>query len=292
MKNIQGTILVTGATGTQGGAVARHLLSGGWQVRALTRDPLKPGAQALAKLGAEIVAGDFDQRNSIDRALAGAYGVFSVQNWEGGAARETQQGKMLADAARAAGVKHFVYTSVGGAERNTGIVHFNSKWEIEQHVRALGLPATILRPVFFMDNFNSPNFRPAILQGTLTLTLALRPARTMQMIAVDDIGGFAALAFEKPREFIGRAFELAGDELTMPQVAEAFSRVLGRTVRFVEQPIEQVRSFNKEYAVMFEWFNREGYKADIAALRALYPGLHNFQAWLDKSDWAQATARA
>ncbi len=290
MKSTQGTILVTGATGKQGEAVARHLLSGGWQVRALTRDPLKPGAQALAKLGAEVVTGDFDQRTSIDRALAGAYGVFSVQNWEAGAAREIQQGKTFADAARAAGVKQFVYSSVGGAERNTGILHFDSKWEIEQHVRALGLPATILRPVFFMDNFNSPNFRPAILQGTLTL--ALRPARTMQMIAVDDIGGFAALAFEKPGEYIGRAFELAGDELTMPQVAEAFSRVLGRTVRFVEQPIEQVRSFSKEYAVMFEWFNREGYKADIASLRALYPGLHNFQAWLDKSGWTQATARA
>jgi uncharacterized protein YbjT (DUF2867 family) len=291
MKNIQGTIVVTGATGKQGGAVARHLLSDGWQVRALTRDPLKPGAQALAKLGAEVVTGDFDQRNSIDRALAGAYGVFSVQNfWEAGGAGEIQQGKTLADTARAAGVKHFVYSSVGGAERNTGILHFDSKWEIEQHVRALGLPATILRPVFFMDNFNSPNFRPAILQGTLTL--ALRPARTLQMIAVDDIGGFAALAFEKPGEYIGRTFELAGDELTMPQVAEAFSRVLGRTVRFVQQPIEQVRSFSKEYAVMFEWFNREGYKADIVALRALYPGLHNFQAWLDRSGWAQATARA
>jgi len=210
MKKIQGTILVTGATGKQGGAVARHLLSGGWQVRALTRDPLKPDAEALAKLGAEVVTGDLDQRNSIDQALAGAYGVFSVQNWEAGAAREIQQGKTLADAARAAGVKHFVYSSVGGAERNTGIPHFDSKWEIEQHVRALGLPTTILRPVFFMDNFNSPNFRPAILQGTLTL--ALRPARTLQIIAVDDIGGFAAQAFEKPGEYIGRAFELAGDE--------------------------------------------------------------------------------
>lgn len=291
MTKEQGTILVTGATGHQGGAVARHLLSRGWQVRALTRDPQKPAAQALAKLGAEVINGDLDARRSVDQALVGVYGAFSVQNfWETGATREIQQGKTLADAARAAGVKHFVYSSVGGAERNTGIPHFDSKWEVEQHVRALDLPATILRPVFYMDNFNSPNFRPAILQGTLTL--ALRPARTLQMIAVDDIGGFAALAFEKPGEFIGRAFELAGDELTMPQAAEAFSRATGRAVRFVEQPLEQVRSFSKEYAVMLEWFDREGYQADIPALRALYPLLHTFEAWLRKSGWAQASVTA
>lgn len=291
MTKEQGTILVTGATGHQGGAVARHLLARGWQVRALTRDPQKPAAQALAKLGAEVINGDLDDRRSIDQALVGVYGAFSVQNfWETGATREIQQGKTLADAARAAGVKHFVYSSVGGAERNTGIPHFDSKWEVEQHVRALGLPATILRPVFYMDNFNSPNFRPAILQGTLTL--ALRPARTLQMIAVDDIGGFAALAFEKPGEFIGRAFELAGDELTMPQAAEAFSRATSRAVRFVEQPLEQVRSFSKEYAVMLEWFDREGYQADIPALRALYPLLHTFDAWLRKSGWAQASVTA
>ena len=285
------TILVTGATGRQGGAAARHLLSTGWRVRALTRDPQKPAAQALAKLGAEVVKGNLDDRHSVDQAVVGVYGAFSVQNfWETGFAREIQQGKTLADAARAADVQHFVYSSVGGAERNTGIPHFDSKWEIEQHVHALGLPATILRPVFYMDNFNSPDFRSAILQGTLTL--ALPPGRTLQMIAVEDIGGFAALALEKPSEFIGRAFELAGDELTLPQAAEAFSRATGRTVRFVEQPIEQVRSFSKEFADMLEWFDREGYKADIPALRALYPPLQTFEAWLRKSGWAQARVTA
>jgi uncharacterized protein YbjT (DUF2867 family) len=291
MTEQKATILVTGATGHQGGAVARYLLTSGWRVRALTRDTQKPSAQALAGLGAELFQGDLDDRSSLERALKGVYGVFSVQNfWETGFAREIQQGKALADAAKAAGVKHFVYSSVGGAERNTGIPHFDSKWEIEQHVRALGLPATIIRPVFYMDNFESPNFRPAILQGTLTL--AMRPDRTLQMIAVDDIGGFAALAFDKPREFLGRAFELAGDELTLPQAAEAFSRALGRPVRFVEQPIEQVRSFSKEFAVMLEWFNEKGYAADIPALRALYAPLLGFEAWLRKTGWAQRSAKA
>ncbi|MBI3670359.1 MAG: NmrA/HSCARG family protein [Acidobacteria bacterium] len=291
MRSEKGTILVTGATGRQGGAVARHLRTSGWRVRALTRDPQKPAAQTLAGLGVEVVMGDLDDRNSLAQALKDVYGVFSVQNfWETGAAREIQQGKTLADAAKAAGVAHLVYSSVGGAERSTGVPHFDSKWEIEQHIRALGLPATILRPVFYMDNFEGPNFRPAILQGTLTM--AMRPDRPLQMIAVEDIGAIAALAFEKPAEFKGRAIELAGDEMTMPQAAEAFSRVMQRTVRFVEQPIEQVRSFSPEAAIMFEWFDQKGYAADIQGLRALYPALMNFERWLQKSGWGQLSAKA
>ncbi len=291
MKSEKGTILVTGATGRQGGAVARHLRTSGWRVRALTRDPQKPAAQTLAGLGVEVVKGDLDDRNSLAQALKDVHGVFSVQNfWETGAAREVQQGKALADAAKAAGVAHLVYSSVGGAERSTGIPHFDSKWEIEQHIRALGLPATILRPVFYMDNFEGPNFRPAILQGTLTM--AMRPDRPLQMIAVEDIGAIAALAFEKPGGFKGRAIELAGDEMTMPQAAEAFSRVTQRTVRFVEQPIEQVRSFSPEAAIMFEWFDQKGYAADIQGLRALYPALMTFERWLRKSGWGQLSAKA
>lgn len=291
MTQQHGTILVTGATGHQGGAVARHLRARGWPVGALTRDTQKPSARNLAELGVEVIQGDLDNRSSLDRALKDVYGVFSVQNfWETGAAREITQGKTLAEAAKVAGVKHFIYSSVGGAERGTGIPHFDSKWEIEQHVRALDLPATILRPVFYMDNFNSPDFRSAILQGTLSL--AMQPDKTLQMIAVDDIGAIAALAFERPHEFIGCAIELAGDEMSMPQAADAFSRVLGRPVRFVEQPIEQVHGFSPEMAVMFEWFNQKGYAADIPALRALYPPLLRFEDWLRKTGWAQRSTSA
>jgi uncharacterized protein YbjT (DUF2867 family) len=291
MKKGESVILVTGATGRQGGAVARQLASRGWRVRALVRDPQKPAAHALAELGVEVVTGDLDDRASIEQALKGVAGIFSVQNfWETGAAREVAQGKTLADAAKAAGVEHFVYSSVGAADRRTGLAHFESKWEIEQHIRKLGLPATILRPVFFMENFAAPNFRSAILQGTLTL--ALRPHKTLQMIAVEDIDAFATLAFEKPQHFLGQALELAGDEKTMPQAAEVFSRVLSRPVRFVEQPIEQLRQFNAEYAVMFEWFNQEGYAANIAHLRALHPSLLTLEAWLHKSGWVAAGAGA
>jgi uncharacterized protein YbjT (DUF2867 family) len=281
MSNSEKVIVVTGATGQQGGATARHLLAQGWRVRALVRDLNKPAAQALAAKGAELAQGDLDDRASLDRGLSGAYGVFSVQTFMGpdGAVGETRQGKLLADAARAAGVQHFVYTSVGGAERKSGLPHFESKWQIEEHIRGLGLPATILRPVFFMDNLRSPWMGPR--DGVLAM--ALHPTTSLQMIASDDIGAFAALAFARPQEFIGQALEIAGDALTMPQVADAFTRVTGQAVHFVELPLEQVRSFNREMGDMMAWFNDHGYSADIAALRKLHPRLTTFEAWLRKT---------
>ena len=207
MNNSEKTIVVIGATGQQGGATARHLLAQGWRVRALTRDPQGAAAQALAAAGAEVVSGNMDDRASLDQAFAGAYGVFSVQNFwlpDVGAAGEVRQGKIVADAAKAAGVRHFVYTSVGGAERQTGLSHFDSKWQIEEYVRSLSLPATVLRPVFFMENLTSPMMGPR--DGVLAN--ALRPTTSLQMIAVEDIGYFAALAFARPQEFIGKAIEL------------------------------------------------------------------------------------
>ena len=278
MSNNDKIILVTGATGQQGGATARHLLDQGWRVRALVRDPSKEAAQALSARGAELVRGDLDDRSSLDRALAGVYGVFSVQTFQGpeGAVGEARQGKTLADAAKAAGVQHFVYSSVGGAERKSGLPHFESKWQIEQHIRALGLPATILRPVFFMENLRSPWMGPR--DGVLAV--ALHPTTSLQMIAAGDIGAFAALAFARPAEFMGKAIEIAGDAKTGPEVAETMTRVTGQPVRFVELPLEQLRSFNAEMADMMAWFNDHGYNADIPALRRLLPGLLTFEHFL------------
>jgi len=282
MSNSDKLIVVTGATGQQGGATAKHLLKQGWRVRALTRDPQGAAAQALAAAGAEVVSANMDDRASLDRAFAGAYGVFSVQNFwlpDVGAAGEVRQGKIVADAAKAAGVRHFVYTSVGGAERKTGLSHFDSKWQIEEYIRSLDLPTTVLRPVFFMENLTSPMMGPR--DGVLAN--ALKPATSLQMIAVDDIGFFAALAFARPQEFIGKATELAGDSLTMPQVAAAMTRATGQPVRFVEVPLEQVAAFSQETADMLAWFNDYGYEADIAGLRKLNPGLLTFEALLRKT---------
>jgi len=230
MKNSEKIISVTGATGQQGGAAARHLLAKGWNVRALTRDPSKPAAQALAAAGAEIVQADNDDRASLDRAMQGAYGAFSVQNFwlpGVGAGGEIRQGKNIADAAKAAGIEHFVYSSVGAAHRGMGQAHFASKWEIEQYIQSLGLPYTILRPVAFMDNYNWQ--RAAITNGTFT-GWGLRPDKGLQLIAADDIGAFAELVFAHPQDYLGKTLEIAGDELTEPQIAATFTRVIGRPV--------------------------------------------------------------
>src|SRR5213595_3214598 len=190
MAKGKGAILVTGATGQQGGAVARELLARGHRVRAMTRKPDSDAAQALARLGAEVVQGDLEDAESLKRPIQGAWGVFAVQNtWEAGVEAEEAQGKRIAEIARRGGVQHFVYTSVGSANRKTGIPHFDSKWRIEEAVRGLGFPShVILRPVFFMDNFLSPWFKPGIDQGKLMI--GLNPTTALQMIAVKDIGKY------------------------------------------------------------------------------------------------------
>jgi uncharacterized protein YbjT (DUF2867 family) len=287
MSDTTRRVLVTGATGKQGGAVARHLLaSGGFSVRALTRDPDQPAARSLAELGAEVVEGDLDDRPSVERALAGVYGVFSVQNfWETGYDREVSQGIGLADAARAAGVDHFVYASVGSAHRDTGLSHFESKWRIENHIRDIGLPYTIFRPVFFMDNWEAPMLRTMVLGGTLAQPLS--PHRGFQQIAVDDIGGIVTLAFRDRDEWLGREVDLAGDERTMPEIAEAFGEVIGRPVSYYQVPWDDYRAAaGDEYHDMFRWFEDVGYNADIPTVRQLYPALTSFDAYLEAGSWA------
>src|SRR6266540_4639121 len=218
-------IAVNGATGQQGGAVARKLLADGWKVRALTRDVNKPAAQELAKAGAELVAGDMDSRFELDAAFSGAYGVFSVQNFwlpNVGFEGEIQQGKNVADAAKAAGVQQLVYSSVGAAHRGMGQKHFESKWIIEQYIQSLDIPYTIFRPAAFYENFNWD--RANILNGTFN-ALGLRPEKERQLIAVEDIAVFVALAFADPEAYLGRPLELAGDALTESQTAQTFAKV-------------------------------------------------------------------
>ena len=281
-------IVVTGATGQQGGAVACHLLKNGWRVRALARDPGKPAAQALTEAGTELFAADNDDRASLDAAFQGAYGVFSVQNFwlpNVGAEGEIRQGKAVADAAKAAGVKHLVYSSVGAAHRGMGQAHFASKHEIEKYLASLGVPHTILRPVFFMENLNWQ--RPHITNGTYP-GMGLRPEKGIQMVAVDDIGAFAALAFGEPTKYLGQTIELAGDELTETQIAETFTKVIGRPVRLAAPQSREGAAPSPEMLAMFQFFNGEGYDADIAALRRLYPPLKTLEQWLVETGWKNA----
>jgi uncharacterized protein YbjT (DUF2867 family) len=287
------TVLVTGATGRQGGAVIRHMLAAGWRLRALTRSPASHAARRLAEQGVEVVQGDLDDPGSLEKAAHGVYGVYSLQDyWSIGPRREVEQGKALAEAAKKAGVAHFVYSSVGGAERNSGIDHWDTKWEIERHIRGLALPATVLRPAAFMENYYIAQIELGILRGKLRDPI--RGAKPYQTIATDDVGAFVALSFQRPDEFIGLELEIAGSELTNPEAAEVFGRVLGKPVKFQRLPMAMVRLvLGREFHQMFRWFNDEGFRADIPELRRRYPEvhLHTLEQWLRSEGWHKRAQR-
>jgi uncharacterized protein YbjT (DUF2867 family) len=284
-------ILITGATGQQGGAIAHELLAKGRKVRAMTRHPEGPKAAALKGLGAEVVAGDLNDAASIERALKGAWGAYAVQNtWEAGVQGEEEQGVRFAEIARKAGIHHLVYSSVQSADRKTGIPHFDNKARVEARIRSLGFPSyAILRPVFFMENLTSPWFLPSIQSGALAV--GMRPETELQMVAVKDIGQYGAWAFENHAALNGRAIDIAGDEMTMPETAAVLSRAAGREIRFVQVPIEEVRKFSDDFAKMLEWFDRVGYNVDIAA-RSAESGVRPtpFAEWAAAADWQPAPA--
>lgn len=285
-------MLVIGATGQQGGAAARALLARGATVHALVRDAGKPAAQALHQAGVHLVTGDLDDPESLRAAMKNVHGVFLVLSMmtgiritPEGVVAEEHRGKVVADTAAEAGIGHLVYSSVAGADQHTGIPHLESKGRIEEHIRALGLPATMLRPVFFMDNF-ATHSRPVRVGGELVVNLAMRPDTRMQLISTHDIGAFAAIAFDQPERFIGRHVTIAGDDLVGPEIAERFGQAAGLPARFQQTPIEQLRAFDEEVARMFEWMDSgEAEIGDLAALREVHPGLMTLRSWLRTTGW-------
>ncbi|MCC7241483.1 MAG: NmrA/HSCARG family protein [Acidobacteria bacterium] len=276
----QRTVLITGATGRQGGATLRALRGQGFALRAMTRKPASEAAEAVAHLGADVVYGDLDDSSSLEAALAGAWGVFAVQNtWEAGVEKEEEQGKRLAAVARKAGVQHFVYSSVASAQRHTGIPHFENKWRIEETVRGLKFPShVIIRPVFFMENLVTPWF----LRDD-TLSTAMDPSTVLQMIAAADIGRYGARAFVDAGSLNRREIDIAGDAATMPRTAEVLGRHFHRRIAFVRVPIEQIRAGSDDFALMLEWFDREGYSVDIPGLQREF-GIAptTLDAWADQ----------
>ena len=278
-------ILITGATGNQGGAIARQLLADGYRVRAMTRNPDGDKAKALAALGAQLVQGDLEDPRSLERALDGAWGAYAVQSNLEGVTREEEQGKRFAEIARDLGIRHFVYSSVGSADRGTGIPHFENKWRIEGKVRSLSFPSyTILRPVFFMENFLSPWLKPGIMEGKLRLPIKRETG--LQMIALEDIGKFGALAFKEHERMNGVEVDIAGDLRTMPETADIVSKAMDKKVVFERVPIEDFRKMSEDLAVMFEWFDRVGYDVDIGAVEKNY-GIKflTLSEWANKIKW-------
>jgi len=277
--------LVTGATGRQGGSVARHLLNRGHRVRAMTRNPHSMAATELARLGAEIVEGDFFDTSSLERAMQGMDAVFAMSTpWEAGPEQEVEQGRNLIYAALAMGVSHFLLSSIAGADEKTGIPHFDSKFEIEESLRQSGLAYTILAPAFFMENVLNPMALTTVRAGTFAL--ALPPETRLQQITVEDIGAFAKLVLERRDPFIGKRIDIAGDELTGPEEADILSDVTGQAISYVELPIEALREESEDSARMFDWFRRVGFHADVHGLRRMYPevGWHRFADWVRTVD--------
>lgn len=287
------TVLVTGATGNQGGAVIDHLLASetDFDVSGLTRDVSSDPASALESRGVDMVEGDLDDPDSIRPHVAAADAVFAVTNfWTQGYDTQVQQGKNLADVAAEEGVEQFVFSGVGSHHEDTGVPHFDSAWEIEQYADSLGIPMTVLQPVFFFQNLEA--FVEDITEGTIALPLAEGVA--LQMVDVDDVGHAAAVAFERPDDFVGERVALAGDELTLEETAEILSDVTGVAVEPVHVPIEDAyESFGEEFTVMCEWFNEVGYSADIDANEATFgfefatlPEYLETHGWADKDGMA------
>jgi uncharacterized protein YbjT (DUF2867 family) len=281
-------VLVTGATGQQGGAVVGALLARGHRVRALTRNPDSPAAHRVSARGVEIALGHFTDLESLVSAARGTDAVYAMSTpYEQGAEQETTQDIAIADAAQAAGVGHLVYSSVASANRATGISHFDGKYAIERHIQASGVPHTVVAPVFFMENLLQPWTLAGLRQGKLAL--ALPAGRPLQQVAVADIGAFVAAVIERGAAVFGRRFDIAGDELTGDEAAAILSGVTGREVRYEGFPPAVLRAQSEDLAVMFEWFDRTGYAADVGGLRRDFPEVnwHTFERWARGQDWSE-----
>ena len=278
------TVVVTGSTGKQGGAVARGLLKQGHKVRAVTRDPNSKQAKSLAQAGASLVAASFEDTESIKKALDGATSLFAMTTPFGGTDAEIRQGVAAADAAKAAGV-HLVFTSVGSANRQTGVPHFDSKYEVEKHIAKIGARATILAPVAFMENLYFIKEQLA----TGVYASALSPTRSLAQVAVADIGAVAVRVLEDADRFTGKRFDLAGDELTGNDAMAILSSVTGRSFSYFQVPLDVVRQrMGEDVVKMYEWFDRVGFTVDRAALRREFPevAFHEFESWAKTQDWS------
>ncbi|MFF9847653.1 NmrA/HSCARG family protein [Streptomyces litmocidini] len=280
------TVAVTGATGAQGGATARSLLAAGHRVRALTRRPQSPAAETLRSLGAEVRYADFDDRPSLDAALAGADSLFAVTVFEEiGAEGEIRQGRALVDAAATARLGHVVLTSVAHSDRDTGVPHYESKRAVEDHLRASGTPWTVIGPAAFMDNYAGGWTADGLREGTFAWPM---PAdRPLALVSSRDIGAFAALALGRRGDFTGRRIDIASDERTPGEMTGVLAAAVGRPISYEEVPLTHVRTRSTDLAAMFSYFTTTGLDVDVAGLRREFPevGWQGFDDWAATQDW-------
>jgi uncharacterized protein YbjT (DUF2867 family) len=277
-------VVVTGATGQQGGAVVKSLLERGHEVRAVTRHTDSAKARQLANAGVTLVRASLEDTAALTQALKGATSLFAMTTpFEAGTHAETRQGISEADAAKAAGV-HLVFTSVGSADRQTDVPHFDSKYKIEEHIARIGVRATVLAPVYFMENLYFG--KEQLAKGIYATPLA--PTRQLAQVAVADVGAVAVRLLEDPGRFAGKRFDLGSDELNGNEVVAILSRVTGRPFNYFQVPLDVIRQrMGEEGAKMYEWFDRVGYSVDRAALRHEFPDVafHDFESWAKAQDW-------
>lgn len=281
-------VVVAGATGKQGGAVARRLLARGHKVRALTRNPDKAAARDLAEAGAEVVKADLEDRSSLDAALSGAGALFSVQDFlEAGVEAERRQGDFLTDAAAGSQIEHLVYSGASMIDRNTGVPHLESKWHIETGVRAQDKAWTVFRPTAFMDNWEWD--RETIL-ATGIVRYPIRPDTPYNQIAVADIAAMVVGAFERPDIWAGQIMPLAGDVSTMTDITAILSHVTGRDLRYEQMSWDEcVAEQGEDLMLMYRYFDTFGMDGAPAYLKRWHPDAMTLEAYLRNAGWASAT---
>ncbi|MET9076092.1 NmrA/HSCARG family protein [Streptomyces sp. NPDC004232] len=278
--NADQPVLVLGATGGQGSAVVSAMLARGAAVRGMVRNLQSASARRLAARGVEVVGGDLADRDSLASAMRGVAGVFAMTTpFESGPDAEIAQGRAILAAAHEARVPHLVFSSVAGADQDTGVPHFETKAAIERELAAGEVPYTILGPTYFFDNALGDVDR--IHQGVLDLPLP--PDRPLQQLARPDLGEFTAAVFAAPGTFTGRRIELAGDAPTPGDMAATLSTALGRTVRHNEVQLDEIG--NDDMRAMWAFLRGHGYRVDVPALHAAHPDL----PWTSFADWAAST---
>lgn len=279
------TVVVAGATGAQGGATARHLRARGHAVRGIVRDPDGPAAARLRAHQVEIAVADFDDPTALVGAMTGADAAFLMATpyIEGGTAAEIRHGTALIDAAVSAAVPHIVYSSVASADRHTGVPHFDSKAILERHLRRVAPGATTIAPTEFIDLIIAPWVLDALRDGEIGVPVPGDVLR--QLTAVEDIGAFASRVVEDPHAYAGRRIEIASLLATGHELAAAVERHAGRSMRYVERPIDVAGS--DDLRAMYRFFGATGFGVDVARLHAAHPDIrwHDADAWAASIDW-------
>ncbi len=276
-------VLVSGATGQQGGAVVQALLKDGHDVVGITRNVASPKAKKLTEKGVEMIAVDFTDMESLVEIMKKVDTVFCMTTpFEKGMEHEIEQGKTMANAAEKAGVGHFIFNSVGDANQPTGIPHFDSKFEVEKHLKSLNMPYTIVGPAYFMDNLFFPFILDDLKNGLLKI--AMPADRKLQQIAVEDIGKFVGIVVNERESLFGKRINISGDELTGEDAARVLTGILGKEIRYEGFSPDYMRAQSEDMAIMYDWFNDKGYTADLESLKKY--GFMSFENWASKQDWS------